>query len=119
MFIILCDLEAFHINATDYKSLQHSVNHAFVKIFATKSNDIILDYQRAFASVIYDSVTRRNRNLLSNLVYKPISNFVCVAILTNYAATEISQLREHVSCRTNVYYSITLCMYNCILLASF
>ena len=56
MSILLYGLEACPINATDYKPLQHPVNNAFMKIFITKSNDIILDCQHEFDCVFYDRI---------------------------------------------------------------
>ena len=61
------------------------------------NHDILLDCQQALDCIIYDRIDSRKRTFSSNnLIYRPNSIFVCDAILANYTATEISQMRDHV-----------------------
>ena len=62
MHIQLYGLEACPLNLSDYKSLQHRINSVFMKMFATKSNEIIPDCQHAFDCVIDDRIARCKRN---------------------------------------------------------
>ena len=46
--ILLYGLEACTINNSDIRNRQHPVNNAFMKIFNTKSNDVVHECQIAF-----------------------------------------------------------------------
>ena len=71
IYIYIYGLEACPLNVTDYKYLQdiqYSVKNAFMKLFATKSNDIILAYQKACGCKICDSFACRKNKFVSNLI---------------------------------------------------
>ena len=46
--VILYGLDACPINATDFKSLQHPITTIFMKMFATKSAEVVTECQQAF-----------------------------------------------------------------------
>ena len=41
-------LDAFPINATDFKSLQHPITNICIEMFATKSAEVVVECQQAF-----------------------------------------------------------------------
>ena len=44
--VLLYGLDACPINATDFKSLQHPINYIFMKMFATKSAEVVTECQQ-------------------------------------------------------------------------
>ena len=46
--VLLYGLDACPINATDFKSLQHPITNICMKMFATKSADVVTECQQAF-----------------------------------------------------------------------
>ena len=46
--VLLYGLDACPINATDFKSLQHPITNIFMKMFATKSAEVVTECQQAF-----------------------------------------------------------------------
>ena len=48
MPVLLYGLEAFPINSSDYRSLEHPVTVAFMKVFKTHSVTVVNECQEAF-----------------------------------------------------------------------
>ena len=46
--VLLYGLDACPITPTDFKSLQHPINNIFMKMFATKSAEVVTECQQAF-----------------------------------------------------------------------
>ena len=46
--MLLCGVDAFLINAAGFKSLQHPITNIFMKMFATKSDEVVTECQQAF-----------------------------------------------------------------------
>ena len=88
MPVLLYGLEACTINNSDIRTLQHPVNNAFMKIFNTKSNDVVHECQIAFTfHTVHEQVyMRKMANYINN------DNLIC-SFLEHQAISEIRALR--------------------------
>ena len=46
--MLLCGVDAFLINAADFKSLQHLITNICMKMFANKSDEVVTECQQVF-----------------------------------------------------------------------
>ena len=86
--VLLYGLDSCPINATDFKSLQHSITIIFMKMFATKS---VTECQQAFDfQPILNQINCRKIKFLNRYVTSP--NCICTIACNQWAVNEIQYL---------------------------
>ena len=71
--VLLYGLDACPINATDFKSLQHPVTNIFMKMFTTKSAEVVTECQQEFGfQPIRNQINCRKIKFLNIYVIIPI-----------------------------------------------
>ena len=90
MPILLYGLEAWTVNNSDIRTLQHPVYNAFMKIFSTKSNDVVHECPivLGFRNVREQLYMRKIKFLTK---YINNDNLIC-SFLENQAISEIRAL---------------------------
>ena len=79
------------INATDFKSLHHPITNIFMKMFATKSAEVITECQQAFSfQPIRNQISGRKIKFLNRSVTSP--NGICTIACNQCAVNEIQYL---------------------------
>ena len=85
--VLIYDLEACPTcptHSSDMKTLDHPINATFMKVFNTKSADIIRDCQMAFGfRSLHEQILTRKINLLNKFISCP--NIICSVTLANCA----------------------------------
>ena len=88
---LLYGLNACLINATDFKSLQHPITNIFMKMFATKSAEVVTECQQAFGfQPIRNHINCRKIKFLNRYVTCP--NCICSIACNQCAVNEIQYL---------------------------
>ena len=82
--MLLYGLNACPINATDFKSLQHPITSIFMKMFATKSAEVVTECQQAFGF----QPIRNQINMSENQILKQICTIAC----NHFSVNEIEYL---------------------------
>ena len=89
--MLLCGLDACPINATDFKSLQHPITNIVMKIFATKSAEVVTECQQAFGfQAIRNKINCRKIKFLNRYVTSPKG--ICSIACNQCAVNEIQYL---------------------------
>ena len=74
--MLIYGLDACPINATDFKSLQHLIINIFMKMFATKSAEVVTECQQAFGfQPIRNQINYQKIKFLNKYVTSP--NCIC------------------------------------------
>ena len=80
--VLLYGLDACPINATDFKSLQHPITNIFMKMFATKSAEVVTEFKQVFGfQPIRNKINCRKINFLNRSVTS--SNGICTILVIN------------------------------------
>ena len=89
--MLLYGLDACPINATDIKSLQNPITNIFMKMFATKSAEVVTECQQAFGfQPIRNQINCREIKFLNRYVTSP--NGICTIACNKCAVNEIQYL---------------------------
>ena len=89
--MLLYGLDACPINATDFKSLQHSITNIVMKMFATKFAEVVAECQQAFGlQPIRNQINCRKIKFLNRYVTSP--NCICTIACNQCALNEIHYL---------------------------
>ena len=89
--VLLYGLDACSVNATDFKSLQHPITNMFMKIFATKSAEVVTECQQVFEfQPIRNQINCRKIKFLNRYVTNP--NGICTIACNQCAVHEIQYL---------------------------
>ena len=89
--MLLYGLDACPINATDFKSMQHPITNIFMKMFATKSGEVITECQQAFGfQLIRNQLNCLKIKFLNSYVTRP--NCICTIACNQCAVNEIQYL---------------------------
>ena len=89
--MLLYGLNACSIIATDFKSLQRSITDIFMKMFATKSAEVVTECQQAFGfQPIRNQINCRKIKFLNRYVTSP--NCICTIACNLCAVNEIQYL---------------------------
>ena len=88
--MLLYGLDACSINATDFKSLQHPITNIFMKMFATKSAEVVTECQQAldFSQLAIKLIVRKSNSYAD--VTSP--NGICTIACNQCAVNEIQYL---------------------------
>ena len=86
--MLVYGLDACSTNATDFKLLQHPITNIFMKIFATKSAEVVTECQQAFGfQQILNQINCRKIKFLNRYVTSP--NCICTTACNQCAINEI------------------------------
>ena len=89
--VLLYGLNACSISATDFKSLQHPITDIFMKMFATKSAEVVTECQQAFGfQTNRNQINCRKITFLNRYVTSP--NGICTISCNQCAVNEIQYL---------------------------
>ena len=89
--MLLYGLDACPINATDFKSLQHPITDIFMKMFATKSAEVVTECQQAFGfQPNRNQIKCRKIKFLNRYVTSPTC--ICTIACNQCAVNEIQYL---------------------------
>ena len=92
MPVLLYSLEACPINTSDYRSLEHPVTMAFIKVFKTNCVTVVNECQEAFG---FDTVRREIIKRKTNFLVKICKNINSIAtVATKYAVDELEFLKR-------------------------
>ena len=95
---LLYGLDACPVNAIDFKSLQHPITNFLMKMFATKSAEVVIECQEAFGfQLIRNQINCRNIKFLNRYVTSPSG--MCT-IACNQCA--INEIQYFIAERTNI-----------------
>ena len=87
------DFEAYPVNSSDYRSLEHPVTMAFTKVFKTNSVTVVNECQEAFG---FDTVRRQIMKRKINCLVKICKNInsIADAVAIKYAIDELEKLKR-------------------------
>ena len=89
--MLLYGLDACSINATDLKSLQHPITNIVMKMFATKSAEVVTECQETFVfQPIRNQINCRKIKFINRYVTSP--NDICIIACNQCAVNEIQYL---------------------------
>ena len=93
MPVLLYGLEACSINFRDYRSLEHPITMAFMKVFKTNSVTVVNERQEAFGfDNVREQIMKRKINCLVKIC-KTI-NSIGAAVAIKYAVDELERLKR-------------------------
>ena len=91
--VLIYGVEACSTHSSDIKTLDHPINAILMKVFNTKSADVIRDYQMAFSfRSLHEQILTRTINFLSKFICCP--NSICSVTLANCAKNELLTLQN-------------------------
>ena len=96
-------IEACPTHSSDIKTLDHPITATFMKVFNTKSTDVIPDCQMAFRFCsLHEQILTRKINFLNKFI--SCSNSICSVTLANcaknaHSAEPIRQLQVNKYCK--------------------
>ena len=93
MPVLLYGLESCSINSSDYRSLEHPVTMAFMKLFKTNYITVVNECQEAFG---FDTVRRQIMKRTINFLVKICKNInsICAAVAIKYTVDELEILKR-------------------------
>ena len=91
--VLIYGVEACPTHSSDIKTLDHPIIATFMKVFNTKSADVIRDYQIAFGfRSLHEQILTRKINFLNKFITCP--NSICSVTLANCAKNELLTLQN-------------------------
>ena len=90
---LIYGIEACPTHCSDIKTLDHPIIATFIKLFNTKSADVIRDCQMAFGfRSLPEQIVTRKINVLNKFISCP--NSICSVTLANCAKNELLNLQN-------------------------
>ena len=91
--VLTYGIEAYATHSSDIKTLDHPVIATFMKVFNTKSADVIRDCQIAFGfRSLHEQILTRKINFVNKFISCP--NSICSVTLANCAKNELLTLQN-------------------------
>ena len=91
--VLIYGAEACPTHSSDIKTLDHPINATFIKVFNTKSADVIRDCQMAFGyRSLHEQILTRKIHFLNKFI--SCSNSICSLTLANCPKNELLTLQN-------------------------
>ena len=91
--VLLYGLEVCNINASDIASWEYPVMGAFMKIFNTKSTEVVRECQSAFGfRTVREQILLHKINFLRSFVNS--GNAICSIVCESQASAELASLQD-------------------------